>query len=82
MQTDEELTARLEVAFRQDARTLEYAGRVPHVHHRRGLAATSVLAGATALALAPAALQQTQDRAPDAVPRAPVCSTPRRPDRP
>jgi hypothetical protein len=43
---------------------------VPHVHHRRGLAATSVLAGATALALAPAALQQTQDRAPDAVPSA------------
>ena len=64
MLTDEELTTRLRAAFDEGVPELEYAGTIPRVHHRGGLAATSVLAGAVALALAPAALQRTDDRHP------------------
>jgi hypothetical protein len=63
MLTDEELTTRLSAAFEESVPELEYAGAVPRVRHGGGLAATSVLAGAVALALAPAALQHTDDRA-------------------
>lgn len=58
MLTDEELTERLEVAFRATTLELEYTGRVPRVRRAGGLAATAVLAVATALALTPAALQR------------------------
>jgi len=71
MLTDDELTTRLEAAFRETVAELEYGGVVPHVRHRGGLATTSVLAAAAAtaaVALAPTALQQGQDRTPDAMP--------------
>lgn len=68
MLTDEELTARLGAAFDETAPELTYGGRVPHVRRTGGLAATSVLAAATVLALAPAALEREQGTPPPAVP--------------
>jgi hypothetical protein len=68
MLTDEELTTRLCAAFDQSVPELEYAGAVPRVRHRGGLAATSVLAATAALALAPAALQHDRPGEPAAVP--------------
>jgi hypothetical protein len=68
MLTDEELTARLSAAFARSVPELEYAGAVPRVRHRGGLAATSVLAATAALALAPAALQHDRSDDPVAVP--------------
>jgi hypothetical protein len=68
MLTDEELTARLSAAFERSVPELEYAGAVPRVRHRGGLAATSVLAVTAALALAPAALQHDRSADPGAVP--------------
>jgi hypothetical protein len=61
MLTDEELTTRLGAAFHEGTPELEYAGAVPRVRHRGGLAATSVLATTAALALAPAVLHRTDD---------------------
>jgi hypothetical protein len=68
MLTDDELTTRLGAAFRDTADRMEYAGRVPQVGHHVGLATTSVLAAAAALALVPVAVQQGQVRTPHAVP--------------
>jgi hypothetical protein len=74
MLTDNELTTRLQAAFRETVAKMEYGGVVPHVRHHARLATTSVLAGAVATAavaagaLAPAAVQQDQHRTPDAAP--------------
>ena len=55
MLTDEELSTRLSTAFHESIPDLTYAGAVPQVRTRgTGLAATSVLAAAAALALTPA----------------------------
>jgi hypothetical protein len=70
MLTDDELATRLGTAFHESVPELEYAGAMPRVRHRGGLAATSVLAATAALALTPAALQHTDDRAPVALPSA------------
>jgi hypothetical protein len=70
MLTDEELTTRLEAALRDSVPEMTYAGPVPRVRRRGGLAATSVLAAATALALTPAALERGQSPSPQAVPSA------------
>jgi len=58
MLTDEELTTRLRAALRDSVPEMAYAGPMPRVRRRAGLAATSVLAAAAALALVPAVLDQ------------------------
>jgi hypothetical protein len=68
MLTDDELTTRLGAALRETVSEIEYGGRVPRVRHHGGLATTSVLAAAAALALVPVAVEQGHDRAPHAVP--------------
>jgi len=68
MLTDEELTARLEAAFHETGLELTYDGRVPRVRRAGGLAATSALAAAVALALAPAALQRDEGTGSQVVP--------------
>ena len=68
MLTDDELTARLGAAFHETASGMEYGGPVPHVRQHGGLATTSVLAATAALALAPVALHQGHDPAPDSLP--------------
>jgi hypothetical protein len=68
MLTDDELTTRLRDAFHESAPDLRYGGRVPHVRRTGGLAAASVLAAATAVALAPAALEREQAAPPHTVP--------------
>jgi hypothetical protein len=57
MLTDEELTTRLGAALRDSVPEMAYAGPMPRVRRRAGLAATSVLAAGAALALVPAALE-------------------------
>ena len=58
MLTDEELTRRLEAALRDSVPEMTYTGPVPRVRARGGLAGTSVLAAAAAMALTPAALER------------------------
>jgi hypothetical protein len=64
MLTDEELTSRLTTAFQESVPELTYTGRVPRVRRSATLATMSVLAAATALALAPHALQRGPEPAP------------------
>lgn len=71
MLTDEELSTRLSTAFHESIPDLTYAGAVPQVRTRgTGLAATSVLAAAAALALTPATLQRGDDRPSSTLPSA------------
>jgi len=70
MLTDEELARRLRAALRDGVPEMTYAGRVPQVRRRGGLAATSVLVGATALTLAPAAFERGETPSPQADPSA------------
>jgi hypothetical protein len=70
MLTDEELTTRLRAALRDSVPEMTYTGPVPQVRGRGGLAATSVLAAATALVLTPAALERDQSPSPQPVPSA------------
>jgi hypothetical protein len=60
MLTDQELTRRLGAALRDSVPEMTYAGPVPRVRARGGLAVTSVLAAAAALALTPAALERAE----------------------
>lgn len=69
MLTDEELTTRLSAALGESLPELSYAGPVPRVRgSRAGLAATSAMAATATLVLLPAALQNGDGRAPNAVP--------------
>jgi hypothetical protein len=68
MLTDDELTARLTTALEESVPDLTYTGRLPRVRRTGTLATTSVLAAATALALAPHALQRGPEPVPQGVP--------------
>jgi hypothetical protein len=71
MLTDEELTRRLSTAFHEHVPELTYAGPVPQVRRGgTGLATTSALAAAAALAVTPAALQRDGSGSHHAAPSA------------